>query len=696
MKYLIKNRLNNISEFIIWIIVFFVSILSLLLSISNNSVKLWIHPNKESIIFNILDKNFKIPYKRSTRIKINFLPQSRYSTKQYLVEDCNPICSSIKILLLLLRRKEPAELKYQQNIFVQKKYLIFNPFRSEVLINDTFRLTLNIPDATLEVWESNNKLYSESIIPPWIQLIINPLVSSFSFSVILFMIVKCLFSTTKKHELKTPKKYLFDAVLNKYSPIIIFLVGTLVVGFIFIQVFKTMPGFGDEMNYLFQAKIFSARHIFVSEPANPDFFRISWMDIFGNDEKLWNFHPFGNSLILMIGQLINIRWITVPIIGGLILLAQYLLAKELFNNKKIALVHTLIIGLSHYFLSLASSYMAHAPSLLFISLFYLFLIKSIKTNSQTELLTAAASLGMAFIIRPLSAVLASFIPLLILLGYFFRNWKKISFKALIASGLIGIIIASTIFLYSFIVAGKWDFPYLIKGPEKGQTIELRLKKELNYKLSNLYRNANEFQNRVHSFGYLLNFTFFFIPLIGIFKNKRSGLILSGYLILFTYVIIHSWLHWYGWKWEPRMIYDISFIFYLLTTYGIVITYKNLRNSNIGMLIFISVLFLALLFLIFIDLPYRFKNEYMNYNFNPNGVRDKIKKEKISNAIIFFESEFVFGPYFPENNINFNGSIIYAINKNEDYNCILINKYPTKITYYSPDGQLLIKKDYKCN
>ena len=45
-----------------------------------------------------------------------------------------------------------------------------------------------------------------------------------------------------------------------------------------------MPGFGDEMNYLIQAKVFSAGKFFIKEPPNPEFFKVDWMNIFSEDK----------------------------------------------------------------------------------------------------------------------------------------------------------------------------------------------------------------------------------------------------------------------------------------------------------------------------------------------------------------------------------------------------------------------------
>jgi len=448
-----------------------------------------------------------------------------------------------------------------------------------------------------------------------------------------------------------------------------------------------MPGFGDEMNYLIQAKIFANGKIYTGEPSLPEFFKVGWMDIFSNDGKLWNFHPPGNSIILAIGWLVGTYWITVPIVGGFILATQFLIAKTLLNKNSFAFLHVLIIATSHYFLSLTSSFMAHAPSLLFISLFYLMIIKVIKKNNQKLLIYAGIFLGFAFIIRPLSAVLSAIIPLVFLFVFFVKN-KLMQTKYVLISVFLCCCVSSLIFFYTYFITGNFTLPYLVKGPEIGQTLLVRLEKP--WKLPNLYRNINEFQHRIYSFGYILNTTFFFIPLLIIFIDKKRWWIFAGYTSLILYFLLHSFLHWYGWKWEPRMMYDISFIFFLLTSYGLWILYEKINIFKFTKYLGVALLILSLSYVAFIDLPKRFTTEYLNYNFSPSGVKETISKQKITDAIIFFDNKNLFAPYSPQNEINFNGNIIYAINNGKNYNYKLITKFPKKDIYYSHDGQILVR------
>jgi len=693
MEFVKKNIPYNIYK-ILKFLLFFLIIFVLTTSLLYNSIDYHVSVDKNKIRVETLDHVINIQTDSSENAIINFYPQTRYTSPQYLISDNGFFRNALESYKIITVKDNPFQTGFQQSIYSKQHYIHLNPFRSSFQImqsSNIYRLEVNIPDASLEVWKNNEKLNQYVIKPPWLKLILFPALSSLSLAALIFYLLNYLIQAKKNGRINLGNKesLVENSKSTKYLPILILLVGAFVVGMIFVKVFHTMPGFGDEMNYLIQAKIFAAGKLYVPEPSMPEFFKVDWMDIFGKDGRLWNFQPPGNSIILAIGWIVGVYWITVPIVGGLILAIQFLIARSLLGKNSFAFLHVLIIATSHYFLSLTNSFMAHAPSLLFISLFYLMVIKAIKHRNQKFLVFAGIFLGIAFVIRPLSAVLSAIIPLICLLCFLLRS-KEIKTSYLILSILCSIIFASGIFFYSLVVSGKFDLPYMIKGPEAGQTLDVRLQKP--WKLTNLYRNYNEFQNRVHSFGYMLNFSLFLIPLFVLFRDRKRFWLLSGYLSFFLYLVLHSFLHWYGWKWEPRMIYDISFIFFLLTSYGIWLLYKDISKFNHLKYLAVVLAFLLIFYLGFNDLPNRFNTEYKNYNFSPYGVKETVSKQKVSNAIIFFKNENLFAPYSPFNNVTFNGNVIYAIDNGKNYNYKLIAKFPKKDVYYSYDAQSLIKSN----
>jgi len=470
--------------------------------------------------------------------------------------------------------------------------------------------------------------------------------------------------------------------------ILIFLLGCIIVYSFHSYTKNLLPGFGDEMNYLLQGKFFSQGKLYELEGPNKDFFKVGWMDMYGNDGKIWGFHPPGNSLILSIGWLLNLFWLPPIIIGGLNFLVQYLIGLELFKSRKKALFYLFFFSTSHYAVSLMASYMAHSPSLLFISFSYYCLIRYLKNINNLNLFLFFISLSIAFTIRPLSAFLAG-APATI---YLLSNIKKNNVKTLILSILSGAIICSIVFLYTYYITGDFNFAYNIKGPETGKGLIERLNSPYLEHIRNLFVNSNNFWHRAHSFGIFGNMVIFFLALF-LCKEK---IVFFFYFVIHFFLISYSLLHWYGWLWEPRMIYDISFIYYILCTYGLL---KLLERSkkNIKLNYILKGTYLAVsLWIIFSDIPYRLKHEYKGYVTVPKHVDRFIKKNKITNSILIFDNEIEYSTFTPFNYSSNPKDNIYIRSLGEMKNFKFIEQFPSKKIFHSSkkvNGDKTISSQY---
>lgn len=618
-------------------------------------------------------------------LEVRLYPQDRHSTPQILVPDRGFPLTALSILRRLGRRWSPEPTVYQQPATAHVRYVHFNPFRAAFTVHQQsreMRLEVNVPDAAMESWQGGRKLDAEKISPPWLGLALYPLLAAFCLAALL-----ALFATWRgKASSVIAEPSAADRPSPRFLPVVLFVLGTLVSAFVFLRVLGAMPGFGDEMNYLMQGRIFSTFRLFVPEPPLPEFFRVGWMDMFGADGKIWGFHPPGNSLLLAIGWLCGAEWLTVPLVFGLILAVQFLLAREVFGGTVWPLVQVLVVGTSHYVLSLSSSYMAHAPSFLFISLFFLLFLRFDRTGRGPLLLAAAAAIGFAFVIRPMSAVLVAAIPLVLLLVRFRK--EKAGWYA--ASFVLGLAVCSLVFFYTWGITGRFTLPYAVKGPEVGQTVLVRLSRGWEAHLTNLFRNLNEFQHRVHSFGILGNAFAVFLPFLLWTRQKaRRPLVIAGASFVF-FVVAHSFLHWYGWKWEPRMLFDVAFLWFLLATAGLASLVDALPRGGRTRLASAG-LVAVFVWVVAVDLPHRLTGEYRSYNLAPAGVRDRIQSEKIRNAIVFFGAEKPYSCYTPANAPTFDGDVVYAKTQGDLYDYKLMTRFPDREAWFTPDGNKLIKK-----
>lgn len=622
-------------------------------------------------------------------LEVRYYPQERFSTAQVFVEDRGLFRNGLAILARLGRRQANEPPVFRQDAGVTRRYVLFDPFRGALTVHrgaPELRLEVNVPDDALESWQGGTKTQQAKMQPPRVRLTLAPLAAAALLAALLVSLALLLRGARPE----APSPPAPAAAREGWrTPALVFLVGVLLASAVFLGAFRAMPGFGDEMNYLMEGRILASGRLSVSEPPHPEFFRVGWMDMFGADGKVWGFHPPGQSALLALGWLVGVPWLTVPLVFGGMLAVTYLLARDVLGSRGWALANVAVVATSHYVLSLSSSYMAHAPSWLFLGLYLLFLLRFARTGRGKFLLLAAGCAGVAFCIRPMSAVLASLVPLPAALA---AARGKAKARTWILALAIGLAVSSLVFFYTWGITGRFTLPYAIKGPEVGQTVWVRLTKGWAVHEANLYRNVNELQHRVHSFGLLGNTVFFFVPLVlAAARRRRLGGALALATATFgTFVLAHSVLHWYGWKWEPRMLFDVAFLFFLATTAGLQ-RFSDLLPAGAARGVAGGAAGLAILFVAGVDLPRRLRTEYRDYNQAPTGVGEAVRKEGLKNAVIFFGAEKAYACYTPYNAVTFDGDIVYARVQGEILDYQLLTRFPGKTAWFSPDGNTLVRR-----
>ena len=657
---------------------FVLSLGLLLLSLAATTIRYTVSAEGGRVGIDTLGHHFVgPPVAANEPLVVHFSPQNRYSTGQVLLPDAGWWLNGGRILLFMLGKnpQSPQELRLPAG--ERGSFVHFNPFRAAFGVRvggGELRLEMNIPDASIEAWEAGKKLQAVKLRSPWLRLTVAPLLAALALAGCLLAAAGLWPAPAGENTSPLARPTLPGPPWRvAWEAAAIGAAGALLVGVLLVGVFDAMPGFGDEMNYLIQGKIFASGRLWIPPPPEPEFYRVSWMDMFGRDGKVWGFHPPGNSALLALGWLAGAHWLTVPLVGGALFAVQYLLGLELFRRRRAALLYVALMATSHYVLTLAASFMAHAPSLLFLSLFFLFLMRFDERRRGVDLVLAAAACGLAFTMRPLSAVLAAGLPLLAIVGRLQRrHWGAAALS--LATGLT---LVGTVFAYTWGITGRWTLPYLVKGPEVGQTLAVRLAKEPEVHLSNLYRNCNELQHRVHSAGILGNSVLFFVGVLlaGRRPERRWLRLAAGTLAFF--VVAHSLLHWYGWKWEPRMLYDVCFGGFLVATAGLVSLLSAPGWGRVGKAAVGVGTIAALAWIGFVDLPKRLATEYHNYNGAPVELRRAIANRGLWDAVVFFEDEISFSCYTPFNNLDGSGEVVFARHRGELLNYRLLARFPDK-------------------
>ncbi len=136
------------------------------------------------------------------------------------------------------------------------------------------------------------------------------------------------------------------------------------------------------------------------------------------------------------------------IFGSLTILLVYLISKELFNNRKIALISAFLLAISPFHIVYTSIEM-DVPVIFFILLASLFFIKGIKLNGKIPV-SCAILLGIATLIKTLALF---FVPVFIIGYLMYHKRKLISIphaKEIIKFGLIILLIFSPILIHNYL------------------------------------------------------------------------------------------------------------------------------------------------------------------------------------------------------------------------------------------------------
>jgi hypothetical protein len=122
------------------------------------------------------------------------------------------------------------------------------------------------------------------------------------------------------------------------------------------SLFQRMPHCIDEVDYLFQARIFAQGNLWAPLPPLPDFFH--FINLIQADGKWFSQYPPGWPALLALGVIVHAPWIVNPLLGGLLLVMISQLARDLDREETARIAGLLAMG-SPYLILMNASMMAH-------------------------------------------------------------------------------------------------------------------------------------------------------------------------------------------------------------------------------------------------------------------------------------------------------------------------------------------------
>lgn len=466
-------------------------------------------------------------------------------------------------------------------------------------------------------------------------------------------------------------------------------------------IFNHIPRVHDEIDYLFQAKIFKSGRLYVPSPCAKESFDFPHMV---NNGKWYSQYTPGYPFLLLLGLLIQAPWLINPILASLSIILFYFLGKEIYNSK-VGILAAFMGTISIWFLLMSSTMMSHTSGLFFITFFLYFLFRSIKNPSITNGLLSGIGLGMAFLIRPYNAILISTPFLLYYVVLLIKNIRK-RLKNIITFGLAVIFFLSILMIYNQITNGhplkmgyfaSYGVEHSLGFSRTGYTGIPHTPFLGSFKIGISLASLNKYL-----FGWPISSFLAFLPLLWITKinkenSKKNILLLSGFFSLLIGLYFYWGTHVFI---GPRMFFEAIPIFFLLSAYGItefprLITLKFKKlNKALAKKVTAGVLIVLITFAFFVRFPSWIWPPYAGWCYdgfanNFAGVTPKIhrtlKTLQLKQSIIILKFLYFPFEYFPDgwwstgflyNDPFLSENIIYANDKG-DNNIKLLQCFPKR-------------------
>lgn len=230
-----------------------------------------------------------------------------------------------------------------------------------------------------------------------------------------------------------------------------------------------VPHVPDEVSYLFQAKIFSSGRLAASPPPVPASFDFFFPSLIATSHgKFASVYPFGHPLMLALGMRIGAVWLVPPLVGATCVMLMFAIGRRVYNTRT-ALLATLMLAASPFFLMNASSFMSHNTAVFYLLASMVFLAFAQK---RPVLFPLAAGLffGLVFNTRPLTAI--ALVPpfgVMLLTSLLPRGGRTQGVKQIGAFILGGMLMLGAYYLYNLGTTGTFQSGYQTGG-DVGQVV----------------------------------------------------------------------------------------------------------------------------------------------------------------------------------------------------------------------------------
>lgn len=175
-----------------------------------------------------------------------------------------------------------------------------------------------------------------------------------------------------------------------------------VVAFLMYEYTDRVPHVQDDTSYVFQARIFASGHITAPPPPVLDAFDYARPPFLVVADGGWSsVYPFGQPMMLAIGEVFGSMWIIPPLLGAASVFLTFAIGRRLYDSST-GLLAAVLFAASPFFFMTASNFMYHTTATFFLLACVLLTV----TSGRWPLLTGAGAgicFGLLFNTQTLSA-----------------------------------------------------------------------------------------------------------------------------------------------------------------------------------------------------------------------------------------------------------------------------------------------------
>jgi len=337
------------------------------------------------------------------------------------------------------------------------------------------------------------------------------------------------------------------------------------------NIFEGMAHLEDEMAYVWQAQAIAGGHVKLPEPPGERSFLVPFVVDY-NGMRFGKYPP-GWPLVLALGEILQVRYLVNPLLGGLGVWLTYLLGKRLFSST-VALLAAGLTLVSPFFLVNTGSLLSHPLGLVLSAGFVLFWLSAFSPGESKPgwrpAAAAALCLGALGLTRPLTALAVGLPFCLHGLYLLVKGDRVVRRNLLLVAGILAVFVLLH-FAWQFYLTGDpflnpyslwWEYDRIGFGPGYGRKPEGHTLRQAWINTRHSLRVGNH-----DLFGWL-GYSWILLPFGLIAALKRRKWLALLVASVYPCLVLVYFAYWIGSSlFGPRYFYEGLYSFTIISAAG---------------------------------------------------------------------------------------------------------------------------------